>query len=108
LVGDVVASSVVFAEMPEGGGEATVGAERPGLHGAHRYTELFGDLDVREAFDVLEADNCPLVVGKLVDRLAHRPRVVSLIEVGSGGDQRRVGARDVVEAHGRSARLTAM
>ena len=103
LVGDAVASSIVLAEMSEGRGEASVGAERSRFHGSHRDAELVGDLDVREAFDVLQADDRPLVVGELVDRLAHRPGVVSLVHVGSGGDQRRVGARDVVEAPGRPA-----
>ena len=108
LVGIRSRSSIGFAEMPEGRGQASVGAERSRLDGADRDAELVGDLDVREPFDVLQAHDGPFVVGKLVDRLAHRPRVVPLVHVGPGGDQRRVGARHVVEAHRRPARLTAV
>src|ERR1700733_8938357 len=83
--------------MPEQRGQPTVGPEGARLDRADRHVKPRGDLGMSESLEVSQADELPLVVGKLVERAPYLPDLVRGLDPDRTGDQLGSGRIDLFE-----------
>ena len=91
--------------MAEDAGEPSMGAMRSGLHSADGDSERFGDLQVRHAFEVLQAGHGGLIRWQLLDRTAHLPGGLEALEVELRHHHRPIALGDLGEGPGGPAGL---